>query len=331
MAAPKVMINLPNLLKAYGGPSAAVNPHHDDARRASSAWLRGYHLLSEEKQALYECDNYELLASFAHPYSGYDQLRLLCDLFNILFMTDTITDHQSHDAARGTCNILLAAFRDLSMDDNLKFSKAISDFSARYNAMTQSASASQFAAHAAEYLASVVSQARLRETKEVLGLDLFISHRRDNSALRLAFDLLEPASGVTLPCEVYASDKFMDVYLAAVDMIWLSNVNDIYSYPMEKAMGHEGYNVVTVYMKEFNLDVQAAFDRAGREFGDLWNRFELCRLELPTFGEAIDLDVQRFVDGMKAWVVGHLHWCFETPRYFGDMKDSVKATHMVVI
>ncbi|KAL4267509.1 Isoprenoid synthase domain superfamily protein [Pleurotus pulmonarius] len=329
MAAPKVSINLPDLLKAYGGSSVLVNPRHDDARRASSAWLRGYKVLSEEKQVLHELDNSELLASLAYPYSSFEQLCLVCDLFNILYVLDTVTDDQDPDTARATCNVLLAAFKDLSLDSGSKLSKLTVDFATRYCASATPASTSRFITHTAAYLDSVVSQAGFRKNGEVLDIESFIPHRRDNSATLLCFDLIELALGINLPCEVYASPKFLEVYFAAVDMVWLSN--DTCSYSMEKSIGHSGYNVVTVYMKQFDLDIQAAFDRAGREFDEMWTRFDTSRLELPTFGEAIDCDVQRFIDALKTWVVGMLHWNFETPRYFGDKRQLIKATHIVVL
>ncbi|KAL4255971.1 hypothetical protein AB1N83_011464 [Pleurotus pulmonarius] len=34
----------------------------------------------------------------------------------------------------------------------------------------------------------------------------------------------------------------------------------------------------------------------------------------------------RFLDGLKGWVVGMLHWNYETTRYFGDQRETVPSS-----
>lgn len=42
------------------------------------------------------------------------------------------------------------------------------------------------------------------------------------------------------------------------------------------------------------------------EFERIWRLFETSRHCIPSFGADVDIDIQRFFDGLKDWVVGML-------------------------
>ncbi|KAF8553321.1 terpenoid synthase [Imleria badia] len=84
--------------------------------------------------------------------------------------------------------------------------------------------------------------------------------------------------------------------------------NDIYSYDLEQSKG-QTHNMIDVIMHEKGLD----------------------RANLPSWGPAIDADVCLYVDGLARWMVGSLHWSFETVRYFGKAGKQVKATRLVTL
>lgn len=43
-----------------------------------------------------------LLAAYVYPYASYEKFRLSCDLMNVLFVMDEISDDQSGEDARTT-------------------------------------------------------------------------------------------------------------------------------------------------------------------------------------------------------------------------------------
>jgi hypothetical protein len=40
---------------------------------------------------------------------------------------------------------------------------------------------------------------------------------------------------------------------------------------------------------------------------------------LPSWGPEIDEQVKIYVDGLADWIVGSLHWSFDSERYFGKL------------
>ena len=83
-------------------------------------------------------------------------------------------------------------------------------------------------------------------------------------------------------------------------------------------------------MHERGLDLQSAADFVGDLCKKSIDRFNEDRLNnLPSWGPDIDRDVAVFVSGLATWIVGSLHWAFETERYFGKEGMEVKATRVV--
>lgn len=87
--------------------------------------------------------------------------------------------------------------------------------------------------------------------------------------------------------------------------------------------------MIPVVMNEEGLDLQSAVDFVGNMCKQSIDRFVEDRSNLPSWGAQIDEDVDKYVDGLADWIVGSLHWSFESERYFGKAGREVKATRIV--
>ncbi|KAG6861994.1 hypothetical protein C0995_008181 [Termitomyces sp. Mi166 len=179
------------------------------------------------------------------------------------------------------------------------------------------------------YCASVITEAELREQEKILDVDAFITLRRENSAVRLCFSLIEYCLGTDLSDEVFKHPVFLEIYWAAVDLIcW---ANDIYSYDMEQSKGISGNNIVTVLMKNRHMTLQEASDHIGTHYKELMDCFISAQARLPSWGASVDSEVARYIQGLGCWVKGNLDWSFETQRYFGVQHLVVKETLLVTL
>lgn len=97
-------------------------------------------------------------------------------------------------------------------------------FRARYLRLAGPNTSRRFLKHCKDYIDAVAREAELRERGEVLGVDSFTTLRRENSAIRLCFGLIEYVRGIDLPDEVFEDSNFMDAYWAAADMVCWANV-----------------------------------------------------------------------------------------------------------
>lgn len=75
------------------------------------------------------------------------------------------------------------------------------------------------------------------------------------------------------------------------------------------------HNLVTVVMRQFNTDIQAAInwigdlhDRIAKEFLDEWKN-------IPTYGGPLDLEVRTYCYGLGNWVRANDSWSFEVSSF----------------
>lgn len=108
---------------------------------------------------------------------------------------------------------------------------------------------------------------------------------------------------------------------------WLQ---DLFSYNVEQARG-DTHNMLVVLMRQNDLGLQEAVDYLGSLCKAQINRFEQIRAVLPAWGPEIDGDVATYVQGLQDWIVGTLHWSFDSARYFGDGGATIKKHRVVTL
>ena len=87
------------------------------------------------------------------------------------------------------------------------------------------ATAQRFLQHTEDYVKGFSREAELRENNVVLDLASYDPLRRENSAVRYCFGLFGYVLGLDLPHEIFEHPVFMEMHLAAVDMVTWSNVS----------------------------------------------------------------------------------------------------------
>jgi alpha-muurolene/germacrene-A/gamma-muurolene synthase len=89
--------------------------------------------------------------------------------------------------------------------------------------------------------------------------------------------------------------------------------------------------MIPVVIRQQHLTVQQAVDFLGNLCEASITRFEMARVQLPSWGVEIDQMVAKYVGGLQDWIVGTLHWSFDTNRYFGDNGAQIKKDRTVYL
>ena len=77
-------------------------------------------------------------------------------------------------------------------------------------------------------------------------------------------------------------------------------------------------------MQEENVGVQSAIDYLGDLFHRYMCRFNEERAALPSWGPEMDRQVNVYVNALADWIIGSIHWSFESERYFGTKGLQVR-------
>lgn len=223
------------------------NPHYPRASAESSAWINGFNLLNEDKVVKHKVDMLELLASYAFPYTGFEELRTCCDLVNMITSLDDFSDTQDGEGAHHSTDTFIVAISgkppppgkatnlysmvtqwvarpELEYVNGRNLADQCIRFRERLVHKATANCMRRFVEYCEKYCSAVAKEAELRERGCILNIESYTKLRRENSAAELCFGVIEYVEGIGLPDAVFENDVFQLVYWTGADMLRLTNV-----------------------------------------------------------------------------------------------------------
>jgi len=266
------------------------------------------------------------LTALCYPDCPRKQLRVVSDYMNFLFTLDDWSDEFAENGVRGLADCVMDTLRDPSTKTEKAAGRLARSFWLRMISTAKPLVQQRFIDSFADFFTAVEQQSRDRKRGIIPDLESYITLRRDTSGCRPVFVLIEYAAGIELPDEVFNHPVIQEMTVATNDLVTWSN--DIFSYNKEQATG-DTHNMVAILMAQHGLALQDSIDFVGQLCDATIARFETGRATLPTWGPQIDADVQKYVQGLQDWIIGSLHWSFETERYFAKNGRAVRRSGVV--
>ncbi|KAJ8474148.1 hypothetical protein ONZ51_g7404 [Trametes cubensis] len=331
----RVYFHLPDTLNAWPW-QRRINPHSAAVSAASAAWIESFRVFSPRAQVAFNKCNFGLLASLAYPSATREQLRAGCDLMNLFFVFDELSDVESESQVRVLADTIMDGIRNphkTRPTTEPVIGLIAKQFWERVIKWASPESQRRFVATFDDYCESVVTQARDRSSSHVHTVETYLEVRRENAGIKPAFVFLE--MNMNLPDEAMEHPVVVDLTTWAIDMIVVAN--DIVSYNIEQARGDDGYNLVTVVMAQYRLDLHGAMRWIGHYHDHLLDLFlahcdpssELFKM--PSWGARVDSGLKRYVEGLGNWVRANDSWSFESERYFGRDGSEVMKTRWLAL
>jgi hypothetical protein len=95
----------------------------------------------------------------------------------------------------------------------------------------------------------------------------------------------------------------------------------------------EESNIIFI-LKDQGMTDQQAVDQIGEMLYDCYRRWHMALANLPFWGEGIDRDVIKFVNGCRNIALGNLHWRYMQPPLsigFDILTRSAVYTHSDIL
>ncbi|TFK49130.1 terpenoid synthase [Heliocybe sulcata] len=319
-------IILPDLVSHCDFPLRS-NDHCARASKESEEWfLRGANL-NKHRRAAFLALKAGSLTSTCYPHAPYHELRVCCDFMNYLFHLDDLMDDMKNSSTWSLRDEVIGVLREPDMyKSSSRVGRMTKDFWVRLSASATFGVESRFIKTFDAFFKAVTQQALDRQKGRIPDLESYIIMRRDTSGCRPCWALIEYANHLAIPDEVMEHPLLVSLGDAANDLVTWSN--DIFSYNAEQARG-DTHNMIVVVMQQKRMSLQDAVDFVGSMCRQSIDRFIDDRAQLPSWGPGIDDAVARYVQGLADWIVGSLHWSFDSGRYFGDKGKEIKASRIV--
>ncbi|KAF8800611.1 terpenoid synthase [Phlegmacium glaucopus] len=304
-----------------------VNRHRKQITTETKQWLFKDGNLLGQKRAAYHGLNAGLLTAMCYPDAGCPQLRVCNDFLTYLFHLDNLSDDMDNRGTRSVADeVLNSLYHPHTWRSPAKVGKMARDYYKRLVLTASPGSQQRFIETMDFFFQSVTQQALDRASGVIPDLESYIALRRDTSGCKPCWALIEYANNLDIPDEVMEHPLLVSLGEATNDLVTWSN--DIFSFNVEQSKG-DTHNMIPVVMHQEGVDLQTAVDFVGNMCKQSIDRFNEDRARLPSWGPKIDRDVAIYVDGLANWIVGSLHWSFESERYFGKAGLQVKATRTV--
>ncbi|KAK0443667.1 terpenoid synthase [Desarmillaria tabescens] len=324
-----VMFRIPNTLTYWPWPRR-INPHYEDAKAASEAWLRSFKMFGSETQSAFDHCAFSLLASLVYPTATKEHLRTGCDFMNFVFVFDEYTDNASPSIVREYADIVMDAIRNPLKprpDGEVVLGVIAQEFWALGIKSASRTSQKHFVESFERYTDSVVQQAEDRHQRHIRNVDDYFRVRRLTAGVESSYAVLE--LGYDLPDEMFYHPTIVALRCLSCDMIIMDN--DLASYNKEQALEEFPHNILVCVVNELKCDIHAAISWVEDLYRSTRNKFLMSWTEIPSWGPEIDAIASLYLHGIANWVRGNETWNFEGSRYFGSNGRAIQQHRMVTL
>ncbi|TFK33445.1 isoprenoid synthase domain-containing protein [Crucibulum laeve] len=304
-----------------------VNPNCDPMARESERWLLEAANHSEKRRVAFLGLKAGELTASCYPNADSFHLRVCDDFMNYLFNLDDWLDEFDVEDTNGMADCCIGSMRDpINFETDKRAGRMTKSFFGRLVQTSGPGCRDRFIHSMDLFFKAVAQQASDRAHGVTPDLESYITIRRDTSGCKPCFQLIEFAGGIDLPQEVVDHPIIQSLEEATNDLVTWSN--DIFSFNVEQSR-QDTHNMIPVVMRQKNLSLQEAVDFVGDYCKNSIERFETDRKSVPSWGPDVDKDVTIYIEGLQNWIVGSLHWSFDSERYFGKLGAQVKKHRII--
>ncbi|KAG8728173.1 hypothetical protein FRC10_005242 [Ceratobasidium sp. 414] len=291
------------------------NPHRSEAEAGSYAWFNNYGIHTHHERQELSNTSFGQLASLVYADADLEHLRPAMDFVQWVFAFDDMIDKEGlRDDINGIKLAVDVTMNVLRNPDTAhpKFKIAVSLLSVfnRMRANSSPATLKRFVNASDVYTQAILQQDLNRSINDAPTVEWFIEHRRDTSAVKMVFSVLEYSLGLSLPDEVHNDPIIVELMRAGNDIpTW---ANDMSSFPMQ-AWG-DTQNLIFTTMWDKQLDLEGAIDYVYQLTCRRVQEYFEAKKQLRSFGLELDPQVALYVQGIEYCVQGFMDWMFMTPR-----------------
>lgn len=227
-----------------------VSPHRDTLTRKSQEWILSQAKLSPERQAKFLQTEAGVLTAYCYPDADYSRLQVISDWMEWVICIDDWTDEFDEKETESLGSCIMNCLRDPHgyqtdkaagrlikeyVTESPHFGTPYTDtkhecsYSARFLEDSKLNCARRFVEAMDLFMKAVTEQAAHRQKGHTPDMESYIALRRDSSASRPCYVLIEYANRIDLPDEVIEHPLIRSMEHAINDWASWTNVSKVHT------------------------------------------------------------------------------------------------------
>jgi 5-epi-alpha-selinene synthase len=308
---------------------AKLNQYVKQAEEHTNEWVIKLNLLHNEAayKNFYAAKFFQLAAYFFAD-APLEELKIVTDWSSWLFIWDDQCDMFDLGEKPDLLNSYQTRLIEVLKGDepnitDVPIAWALSDIRRRILLKASPEWFNTFIQVIENYFEGCIWEANNRAQQQIPDVDTYTKKRLDTGGVYSIFKLLEFTQRIFLPETVQENFVVKELGKIANNVICWSN--DIFSLPREMKQG-DFHNLVLAIKHQHELTLDQSMREAVRMHDAEVQRFLDLELNLPEFGEEIDIQLNHYISGIRYSMGGHLDWYIDTNRY--QAKGCLAATEM---
>ncbi|KAM0345005.1 hypothetical protein ACHAPU_006888 [Fusarium lateritium] len=309
-----------------------VNPLYRESKALSDKWLQTALRMNEKTASIWSRLDIAYMSAICAPHADLDTLKLMNDWNGWVFAFDDPFDEGvfANDPIKAaeeviyTLSTLDGVHPVVSAEEN-PLRHTLQSCWMRFRERSSPGLQYRWKKHLTMYCIGVLQQVGVQHRASRPTVAEYMDMRAGCVGAYPCIGLMEFAEGIDLPQHVMDHPSMDSISRITCDLVTLQN--DLCSYRKDLIQGEES-NVIFI-LRDQGMTDQQAVDQIGEMLCDCYKRWHSAILDLPFWGEGIDRDVIKFVNGCRNIALGNLHWSLYTFRYLGTEGPEVKRTRMM--
>ncbi|RWA13226.1 hypothetical protein EKO27_g1845 [Xylaria grammica] len=325
-------VNIPDMFSSIMSVEPLINPHYEKVKPEADAWAAMIYKLDEKMAKRNSKADFAYMNAIWAPHADEEAYRMMVDWHHWVFAFDDLFDegHLSDDSdlAQKEIDATIA----IMSDDHPVISKESNPirhvFQTTWKRLQKRAGPEQqqrWIKNHKDYFTGLLRQVEIQRTQKILTIDEYIDFRRQSIGAMPSCSLVEYACDINITQSVLDHPSIVECEKISADLVYL--VNDVLSLRKDIEFGVE-HNLI-ILLKKQGLSEQQAVDKIEDMLDDCYRRWYSALAAMPVWGEGIDREVLKYVDGCRNIALGNLYWSYKSGRYLKDEGPQVRATRVL--
>ncbi len=308
-----------------------ISRHAEPVEQHTAQWVQDFKLVqgltAAQRQVV---SKYSLLAARSSPNASFSDLMIASDFTVLMFLLDDHCDEEvfgkQPQRLRTVLSHILAIMSEpydpeadgsasalSSIDQDLyPFVVGMKDIWRRFSLIASPEWLGRFAKNFRDTIEANVWESYNRVNQVVPDLQTYIAKRALTNGFFWCQDVSELLDRISLPPEVLQSKAVRQLAQTTSNVCgWF---NDIVS--LHKELDHgDIHNLVLILRHHRQLDLQTALNHAVEMHNQEVRTFLALEQALPSFGPALDQELERYIEDMRIWMRSNVDWSLASGRY----------------